>query len=743
MPCSFTSPEGQSDDPTYSLAGEQVRGSYVPDNSVPSSLSGTGAPGAVMGVSSGGIQINLKFDAAALAAPPSFREGIQQAAAILASTITDHITVNINIDYSGTGGGAAAGPGPGLFESYSWVRSMLTSNATPGDITFNSLPTGTSIQSQSNVAVWNAQLKLWGVLAANDTATNDASAWFSTDIDPKLLVGVALHELTHAWGRVPYGPQPDVFDLFRFTSPGVRLFNGGATAPASYFSLDGGNTKLADYGQTSDPSDFLNSGVQGGNDPFDEFYSSSTLQGLTTVDLRQLDALGFHVVAGALPVIEAAGATALVQIGNNYFMNPVGGGAGPELKYGGAPVTAGEFGNNYAILGAETVNGTYEVAWKNTVTGLYDVWNTDADGNFVGNLLSQAPSNSYFLQSLERTFHQDLNGDGTIGLAGTATSVLTAQDASTRHFTTLSVSSLFSVSDADRSAVQSYEFWDSDGTWANGNLTLNGVAEGKNQSISISADQLANLKFQAGFIPDVLWVRASDEIDWSDWKNININVPPNSPPVVAAHDTQNVHDHVVSASSLFSFGDPDGDAVLRFEFWDSTEDPASGHFVVNGVTQGQNQSIPVSASQLASTTFNGGTVSDQLWVRASDGLDWSSWQSFQFKATPDVAPVVSVVDSSVVHGSSIAAAQLFSVSDADPDPIQRYEFWDSTEAQTSGHFVIGGVAQGQNQSIIVWANQLSQTTFQAGTVPGTDHLWVRASDGWLWSDWHDFHVITT
>ncbi|MHB8270369.1 NF038122 family metalloprotease [Bradyrhizobium sp.] len=260
------------------------------------SADGQGDPGSVVAVSSGGITINLIFDTAALAAPASFRAGIQQAVAILAAAISDKITVNLKIDYSGTGGGAAAGPDHGLFQSYSSIRADLINNATPGDTTFNALTAGSSIQGQSSVAVWNAQLKLWGLMAANDTTTDDGSATFATDINPNLLVGVALHELTHAMGRVPYGTQPDVFDLFRFTSPGTRLFKSGATAPAAYFSLDGGNTKLADYGRTSDASDFLNSGVQGSSDPFNEFYNGATSQNLTASDLKQLVALGFHLV---------------------------------------------------------------------------------------------------------------------------------------------------------------------------------------------------------------------------------------------------------------------------------------------------------------------------------------------------------------------------------------------------------------------------------------------------------------
>jgi Ca2+-binding RTX toxin-like protein len=72
-------------------------------------------------------------------------------------------------------------------------------------------------------------------------------------------------------------------------------------APAAYFSIDGGVTKLADFGRSSDPSDFLNSGVQGPNDPFNEYYTGSTSQSLTNVDLAMLDALGFHIGSGTAP----------------------------------------------------------------------------------------------------------------------------------------------------------------------------------------------------------------------------------------------------------------------------------------------------------------------------------------------------------------------------------------------------------------------------------------------------------
>ena len=422
-----------SDDSIFTVAGDVIHASFIPSagngggmeispTSLFSSTSTTttasqSVSGSTVAVTSGGITINLLFDAAAMAAPASFRAGIQQAASILGAAIFDKISVNIQIDYSGTGGGAAAGPDNGLFESYSSIRSDLINHATPGDTSFNALPSGSSIQGQSNVAVWNAQLKLWGLLGANDTTTDDGSATFATDINSNLLVGVALHELTHALGRIPYGSQPDIFDLFRFTSVGTRLFSGSATAPAAYFSVDGGHTKLADYGQTSDSSDFLNSGVQGPNDPFNEFYTSSTSQQLTAVDLKQMVALGFHMAPPlATTVIEAFGSTSLVEVGSNYFLNSTSGGTGPELKFGnGAPYAAGQAGT-WSPIGAEQTSTGYEVAWKAAGADQYSAWGTDSNGTYLTNIIGVVSGTSGTLEALETSFHQDLNGDGMIGI---------------------------------------------------------------------------------------------------------------------------------------------------------------------------------------------------------------------------------------------------------------------------------------------------------------------------------------
>src|SRR5882757_6722176 len=129
-------------------------------------------------------------------------------------------------------------------------------------------------------------------------------------------------------------------------------------------------------------------------------------------------------VTGALTtVIEAQGSTSLVQVGNQYFLYPVGGSSGPAVNYNGAPVTVGEFGA-WMPIGAEKTASGYEIAWKVAGADQYSVWNTDSSGNMTSNPTGVVSGSSYALQSLEPSFHQDLNNDG---VTGPLTTVIEAQ----------------------------------------------------------------------------------------------------------------------------------------------------------------------------------------------------------------------------------------------------------------------------------------------------------------------------
>ncbi len=144
--------------------------------------------------------------------------------------------------------------------------------------------------------------------------------------------------------------------------------------------------------------------------------SSSAFETFETAFHQDLN--GDGTIGIVSTVIEAAGATSLVQSGNGYFLNPVAGGTGPQLSFNGSTVSPGQLGG-WAPIAAEAVGSGYQIAWKMAGSDLYTVWNVDSSGNYTGNAIGAVNGASSALEALEPNFHQDLNGDGTIGIPST------------------------------------------------------------------------------------------------------------------------------------------------------------------------------------------------------------------------------------------------------------------------------------------------------------------------------------
>jgi hypothetical protein len=221
--------------------------------------------------------------------------------------------------------------------------------------------------------------------------------------------------------------------------------------------------------------------------------------------------------------------------------------------------------------------------------------------------------------------------------------VVTTSNKNASHGQSLALSSLLSVSDADGDAITKYQLWDGTGDPASGRFVINGVIQAQRAVIEITAGQFAQTSFVAGAVNDSLQIRAFDGISWSagddaSWSPFAVSVPAYTLPAVTTADTTAGHGQSLALSSLFSVSDPDGDTITKYQLWDSTADPSSGHFVVNGTPQPERAVIDITAAQLAQTTFLVGTAGDNLQIRAFDGYSWSaadnaSWAPFHITAT--------------------------------------------------------------------------------------------------------------
>ncbi len=244
------------------------------------------------------LTINLEWDADALAAPQSFRDGVEAAASVLQAAISDPITVNIDVGYGefDLGGPeytplasdySLGGVNENILVSYSALRAALAANeSSPVDAeAVNALPSSVSLDGQSYFYISSAQAKAFGVLPANDPVV-DGFAGFPTSFTGAGLTGTAIAEELHAMGLLNYVGD---LGLFSYTSPGNHFLPDGTTSTTpAYFSIDGGYTDLADYNVTNDETLFLDPA----NDALDFPNQGTTLSQL---DLEEINAIGFDV----------------------------------------------------------------------------------------------------------------------------------------------------------------------------------------------------------------------------------------------------------------------------------------------------------------------------------------------------------------------------------------------------------------------------------------------------------------
>jgi len=282
---------------------------------------------------------HLIYDSSTSSAPAAFFTAMNYCVQYLDSLITNNITVNIDVGWGEVGGASiAAGDdgqgGPeGIILSYAQLKADLLahSNSAADASAYANLP-NTDISNGAGFLVAGAEAKAWGLISATGTELDgvvgfdSSTAWnFSTSnlavAGEYGFVSVALQELTHVLGR-SIGLTADqpltVLNLFKYASPGnIQTEVGGA----SYFSINGGATNLANFATTSDYSDWS---ATMPNDAFDAFFSPGTAYTISPTDITVLNVLGFGVNSsmlggmGGAPSVTAVtdGASSEVGIGH-------------------------------------------------------------------------------------------------------------------------------------------------------------------------------------------------------------------------------------------------------------------------------------------------------------------------------------------------------------------------------------------------------------------------------------------
>ena len=183
------------------------------------------------------------------------------------------------------------------------------------------------------------------------------------------------------------------------------------------------------------------------------------------------------------------------------------------------------------------------------------------------------------------------------------------------------------MSDADNDAITAYQFWDSTAICER---ALGGQRRGagrRRQTIDVTAAQLASTTFQTDRDQMTCGYGPMTAPVWGAWTEFHVNAPANQRSGRDAGSTSASHGQVLYGNQPVRCVDTDerhdhGLPVLGFD----ARILRAGTGWSDGVAQGAGQTIDVTAAQFASATFQSGSGSDDLWVRANDGTMWGAME---------------------------------------------------------------------------------------------------------------------
>jgi hypothetical protein len=334
------------------------------------------------------MQINLVPDSSIASAPAGLTAAVEAAAAIYDQDFPGNYTINISYGWGTiddapssdlTTPGSIAyslGGGTSTAVSYSQLEGWLTANAvSSAQIAADATLPASSASFPGDADTFFvsfAEEKALGVFSGDGSGIDGAIGFNVGDAStPQDWEPAALTEIAHAlgWNSVAAGGSfPAVADLFRYSSPGQYGWTSGQSA---YFSIDGGNTDLADFHTSIDPTLFTDLPA---DDPLNLPFTSAATT-LTSFDIEALSTIGFGVVS-------AAPAPRRFNVGgssSNILWQNIGGQAAIWEMFGINPVSQQGLGldpgPSWKVIGAGDFNGdgNPDILWQNT-DGQAAIW---------------------------------------------------------------------------------------------------------------------------------------------------------------------------------------------------------------------------------------------------------------------------------------------------------------------------------------------------------------------------------
>ena len=318
--------------------------------------------------------------------------------------------------------------------------------------------------------------------------------------------------------------------------------------------------------------------------------------------------------------------------------------------------------------------------------------------------------------------------------------VVTVADQTVRPREWAPLAEVLSVEDPEGDAITAYQIRGAGDWWADGALVPAGTAH-------VTSD-LSGVWFKGDRGPSdqTLMVRARDGSDWGDWTEFTLTtMASNALPTVSVPDLALAPLQRMPLAEVISASDPDGDAILRYEF----RDPAGGSsWWIDGA--------PVSATDGCVTkSLSGVTLvaapspgTQTLWVRAYDGTEWGDWDSFDLTTVESGAPSVAMPDLTLrgTGGEGYATVNaLIDVTDPDGDAVAAIALRDATGLDNVRVDGVGYVDASRGYTVwdpetLIWID--SDMLVDPNASSGSQTIEIRVFDGTEWSDWTAFSVTS-